>query len=463
MSEKHTAFYRGFLWGALAMAIGVGFSIGGHLSFVLGFGFPIRPAFASFLQAHGHVQLVGWSGLLIMGVSLHFLPRLAGRPIIHAHRIPWILRLLLGGLVLRTIGQTVSPYVTSHPWFTLLTGMTVLSGLLEWGGIVLYIQTILGTLRSRTTPLRPALRMVKPYFLAMLCGWGLYACLNLALLVQMGRQGAMVLHGPWNHFAIQGFIDFVLLPVAFAFSVRLFPLYLRLPAPSSTVGTTAWAYVVSAALAVLPTAPPFVKAAPEVATICTEVGTLLKGGIILWFVWCLDVLTRCQLPWTARVDPLAKAARRPTRPGLPDYGDFGRFERLIYSAYGWLTLAAGAEIVHGIAALVGVPAMISNDVLRHMYLLGFISLLIFGVTVRMIPGFLGQRRLAHPALVTATFWLGNAAVLGRVMGFIFPTALLELLPRAAALMQSAFALSGVLGLLAVLCLAVNLWRTARQG
>ena len=460
MSEKHAAFHRGFLWGALTMAIGVGFSIGGHLSFVLGFGFPIRPAFASFMQTHGHVQLVGWTGLLIMGVSLHFLPRLAGLPIVQPHRIPWILRLMLWGLVLRTVGQTLLPYVTLRPWFVLLTCLTVLSGLLEWSGIFLYIRTILGTLRSRTTPLRPALRMVKPYLLAALCGWGGYACLNLALLGQMGREGHVVLHGPWNHFAIQGFIDFVLLPSAFAFSVRLLPLYLRLPAPSWAVATTAWVYVLSAGVCVLPTAPLLLTAAPEVATVCTRLGAIFKGGVILWFVWRIDVLTRWQLPWTAALGPAANPARRPTRPGLPDYGEFGRFETLIYTAYGWLTLAAGAEIVHGMAALAGFPTLISSDVLRHTYMLGFISLLIFGVSVRMVPGFLGQRRLAYPALVTATLWLGNAAVIGRVVGLIFPVALLDILPHGAAIARSAFALSGILGLLAVMCLAVNLWRTA---
>ncbi len=462
MSEKHAAFQRGFLWGALAMAIVVGFSIGGHLSFVLGFGFPIRPAFASFLQTHGHVQLVGWTGLLIMGVSLHFLPRLSGLPIVQPHRIPWILRLLLWGLVLRTVGQTVLPYMTSRPWFVLLTCMTVLSGILEWGGIFLYIQTILSTLRSRTAPLRPALRMIKPYLLAALCGWGVYASLNLVLLTHMGLAGHVVLHGPWNHFAIQGFTDFVLLPIAFAFSVRLFPLYLRLPAPSWAVTTTAWVYLASASLSVLPTAPFILVAAPEAATVCTHLGTILKGGVILWFVWRIDVLTRIRHPWTAALEPAAKPDRRPTRPGLPDYGEFGRFETLIYSAYGWLTLAAGAEIIHGVAALAGFPALVSSDVVRHMYLLGFISLLIFGVSVRMIPGFLGQRRLAYPTLVTATLWLGNAAVLGRIVGVVFPAAFWDILPRGAAIARGGFALSGILGLLAMICLATNLWHTASK-
>ena len=442
------------------MAIGAGFSIGGHLSFVLGFGFPIRPAFASFMQTHGHVQLVGWTGLLIMGVSLHFLPRLAGIPLEHPHRIPWLLRLMLWGLVLRIVGQTVLPYMTLRPWFVLLTGITVLSGVLEWGGIFLYIRTIIDTLRSRSTPLRPAMRMVKPYLLATLCGWGVYACLNLALLIQMGREGQVVLHGPWNHFAIQGFLDFVLLPIAFAFSVRLLPLYLRLPAPSWAVATTAWVYVASAALSVLPTAPLIVTTAPKAATVCTHLGTLLKGGVILWFVWRIDVLTRWQPPWTAALASAAKPGRRPTRPGLPDYGEFGRFETLIYTAYGWLTVAGGAEIVQAVAALAGFPELISDDVLRHTYMLGFISLLIFGVSVRMIPGFLGQRRLAYPSLVTATLWLGNAAVIGRVVGFLVPVALLDMLPGGTFMARSVFALSGIFGLLAVICLAINLSYTA---
>jgi hypothetical protein len=71
---EHAAFHRGFIWVALGMALLVGFSIGAHLTAVLGLGFVPGRGFVSFIQTHGHVQLVGWAGLFIMGISLHVLP-----------------------------------------------------------------------------------------------------------------------------------------------------------------------------------------------------------------------------------------------------------------------------------------------------------------------------------------------------------------------------------------------------
>ena len=77
---KHATFHQGFVWAALTAALGVGFPIGAHLTFVLGFGLPVGRGFASFVQTHGHIQLIGWVGLMIMGISLHFMPRWRGCP-----------------------------------------------------------------------------------------------------------------------------------------------------------------------------------------------------------------------------------------------------------------------------------------------------------------------------------------------------------------------------------------------
>ena len=68
--------------------------------------------------------------------------------------------------------------------------------------------------------------------------------------------------------------------------------------------------------------------------------------------------------------------------------------------------------------------------------------------------------VASPALVEATFWLGTLAVVSRVLPLILPPSLVEALPWSASIAQTAYAFSGMLGLGAVLCLWVNLWKTA---
>lgn len=62
-----------FVWAALALAVFTGFALGAHLTSILEFSFIPGPGFASYIQIHGHIQLWGWVGLLIMGISLHML------------------------------------------------------------------------------------------------------------------------------------------------------------------------------------------------------------------------------------------------------------------------------------------------------------------------------------------------------------------------------------------------------
>jgi uncharacterized protein involved in response to NO len=431
------------------------------LTFVLGFGFPVGRGFGSFVQTHGHVQLVGWVGLMVMGISLHFMPRLAGVPIAHPHWLSRILGLITIGLGLRCLGQMVLPYLLGHPAFTPVAWLVVASGGLEGSGILGYLWLLLRIFCGvRDVSQRPALHAVRPYFGMMAVGWVVYAGLNLGLLVHMALGAGVVVHAAWNQTAIECFLGLVLLPVAFAFSVRMFPLYLRLAAPDWPVRSIAYAYLSALVIELLPTIPPLMALTPHIAAFLSSLGQMLKGGSIVWFVWQLDVLTRRRAPWTVRRQLHPGPERRPTRPGLPDYGEFGRFERLVYAAYTWLVLAAVGDLVTGLTSMLQRPWFISNTAIRHMYFLGFITLLIFGMAVRMLPGFLHKRKVAHVALVGATFWLGNAAAVSRILPFILPPVMLQGRPGSVVMVRSAFAVSGLLGVVAVWCLAVNLWHTA---
>ncbi|MFQ5675049.1 MAG: hypothetical protein ACE5G1_04060, partial [bacterium] len=106
---KHPEFHINFIWTALAIALFFGFSIGTHLAFVIGFDFALGDGFVSYIQTHGHLQLVGWAGLFVMGISLHFLPRLMGVAVRSPYLIKWILRLMASGLLLRSIGHSILP------------------------------------------------------------------------------------------------------------------------------------------------------------------------------------------------------------------------------------------------------------------------------------------------------------------------------------------------------------------
>ena len=446
----------------MLLALLVGFSIAAHLGFILGFGLPVSIGFASFIQAHGHVQLLGWVGLFVMGMSLHFLPRLAGSPIQQTRYLGYIVWLVSSGLVLRSVGQSVLPYVAQSRLFSpVLLGVAV-SGVLIWLGILGYVYLLLSTYCRARHAASHALLAIRPFLALTIAGWLLYGALNLALVVNLAREQHVVVHPAWNQFGIQWFVYLVLLPIAFAFSIRTFPLYLRLPVASAWVASIGYAYLLTVLLQVLPTLPPFRVAAPVLTETLESVGMLGKGVVVLCFVWQLDVLTRIRKPWTVNRFAHPGPERRPTRPGLPDYGEFGRFEWLIYTAYIWLIVGAVVECVAGVGRLLHMSFFVLPNVALHIYLLGFITLLIFGMAVRMVPGFLRKRRIAVPALVTATFWLGNTATIGRLLLYFLPAVLVRWIPGLLWVSRVMFALSGLLAMAAVGCLALNLWRTHTQ-
>lgn len=458
---QHAAFAIDFIWVGLASALFLGFAIGAHLSFVIGFDFPLGKGFYAFIQTHGHVQLIGWAGMFIMSISLHFLPRLAGVPLAQPQRLNRVLWLMASGILLRGLGHAIVPYLTEHASFTAINWLVTLSGLLVWCGVLAYVSLLLTTFFhvDRAKP-GPAVREVAPFFMMMLTGWVMYASLNLALVAHMAWSENVIVSQAWNEFAIEVFLGLVLLPVAFAFSVRMFPLYLRLRTLDWPVRKVALAYL-AAMMLLLAASLPFVQTTFSAAAIkLLSLGKILRASVILFFVWQLDVLTRRQLPWTVhRVAVPNSAERRPTRPGMPDYGEFGVFEWLVYSAYVWLVLGAVYEIISNVASLLSFDLLHGNDAGRHIYLLGFITNLILGMSVRMIPGFMGKKKVARPGLVRATFWLGNGAALARVLPLVLPVTWFEIAPSLVQIAQALFAFSGALGLCAIVCLTLNLWKT----
>ena len=77
----------------------------------------------------------------------------------------------------------------------------------------------------------------------------------------------------------------------------------------------------------------------------------------------------------------------------------------------------------------------------------------------MIPSFVGKRRVFSPRLVDATFWLGNAAVLFRIVPMMIPVSWYEAWPSSVILASTSFGLSGIIALAAIWCLAINLRKT----
>jgi cbb3-type cytochrome oxidase subunit 1 len=87
--------------------------------------------------------------------------------------------------------------------------------------------------------------------------------------------------------------------------------------------------------------------------------------------------------------------------------------RFIRSSLLWL----GVGVTLGVLMAVR-PAMLAfRPAHMHANLLGFVSMMIFGVAYHVIPRFTG-RPLRSPGLAALHLWLANAGLAGMVAGFI---------------------------------------------
>ena len=94
--------YRPFALLGLAATLAAGIPLGVWLLAWLYLGVAAVPA--EWILLHAHLQIFGFFGTLIMGVSQHLLPRFTGRPVSRSPFMLWLLGLQAAGLALRIVG-----------------------------------------------------------------------------------------------------------------------------------------------------------------------------------------------------------------------------------------------------------------------------------------------------------------------------------------------------------------------
>lgn len=460
-----------FVRAALLIALTTGFGYGALMVALLAFGVIPGAWYPPLLQAHGHAQLFGWLGCFILGMGLFFLPRLRGAQLQHQERLRYVLLLLATGITVRTVAQPLAGWFGNGDAANISRALMFGATLLEMASLFVLLSLLIPTERAQKplSPGAPAYPVLPFVQIAFVC-LALAFVLNFLGVWNAFAQARNVIPARYDQSVILLMLYGVAIPMAMVFALRNLPLFMRLAMPSRT-GWRALALVYGTALFVR-LLPQFIAIADD-ALIATGsvlranylnvlvfdafalVGILVMNACILIFVWRLDLL-RLKKPWTPeRIQasrPDLEHLRQPTRANYPDNGEYGRFELLIYSAFAWLVVATVLDILRALP-FVAENFTIPQDAARHALFVGFITLLIFGMAVRMAPGFSGKRGVAHPDLVVWLFVLGNLAAFLRVVPAFFP--------------QSEFALmlwgiSGFIGWCAVLVLAIMLWETFRR-
>lgn len=424
---------------ALLMGAGGGFVLATILTLSFLLPIPLGTWWIALAQAHGHLQLYGWTGLFVLGIALHFLPRLCGAPLTGARLIPWFVGIMGTSLILRAVSQTAFALNPANVWRVGLIG----SGIGEVGAIGMVLFMLLHTaLRGPRPTTRPAYWSVFPFLGGAFSALGLANVINLINLVQAIGGGLVPKAGDALNVTL-GLFGF-LVPMALAMSARSLPMYAGLDGfPRRILWPSAGVYFVGLTLLCLG----------------SGLGMVLLGGVILLFVGIFLSLVRRRGQIPERVAKLSSSpetlAHTYQRQITREHATYGPFVGLVASAYLWASLGALFLVIDGVSMLTTGRELLVFDAIRHSFALGFLALLICGIAPRMLPSFSGGT-IVSPKLVSATLWLGNTAAVLRVGTLLVAPFL------GSSVYLWLFGLSGPCGLLLALCLTINLWPTLRS-
>jgi uncharacterized protein involved in response to NO len=449
-----------FLGAALLLGTGGGFTLAAALTLTQLLQVPLGTWWAGIAQAHGHLQLYGWAGLFVLGVLLHFLPRLRGTPLAAPKLVPWILLAQVAGLLLRALSQPLFVATGAATWSVLLIASGVLECLALGGVVFLLGRTILHGPRLST---RPAFRGVLPLLVGALILLGVAGCVNLFNVVLATMTSGLVPGASDELNVTLGLFGF-LVPIALAMSAQSLPMYAGLEVfPRRILWPLAGVYFTGCVLTSVGISDGSQQA--RWATLVEGLGILLMGIVLLIFigVFMRMMRSRGRLPQrVAQLAPSPEAASRSYQRRInAERNAYGPFVALVASAYLWAAFGGLLLTLDGVAMLLGAAPFFAIDVILHSLAVGFITLLICGIAPRMVPGFSGGN-IASPALVHATLWLGNTAALLRVGSLLLAPLLVHFYGAGMILVSIAFGLSGPVGLALAFCLTVNLWPALRS-
>jgi len=372
------------------------------------------------IHAHAHAMVFGWVGMFVMGFAYQSFPRFKNTTLWRPRLANLSFYLLGAGIVAGMAGDMLLPAV-----FALALG--ALSAAAEVTAVVLFMLVLYHTARQSIEPHNPYEKFIASSFMWFLLGTILNAVFFFAKTTAQSEHDLIMrialIDGPLRDISLLGFAALIIAGV----SQRFVPQVYGLERPGRNRQNLVF-WLMNGIL---------------VLNIVSYV--LLLTTHELFFVFALELAYLLMPVWAVL---LARQLGVFNAPSQPD-----RTFKFIRAAYVWLIISCGMmpffPVYGTFTRQVFAHTYMGSH--RHAFTVGFISMMILGVSSRVVPILSGLDSKRMNSL-WAPFILLNLGCLGRVLLQV----LTDFIPKAA---YSLIGFTGFIELSALLWWGIELWRT----
>jgi len=366
-SQPH-APYRPFFLAGILVILTAGALWGAFLLWQISRGESFTGVSIFDVNAHGHAQIFGWVGLFIMGFAYQAFPRMWNTTLAYSHLAISAFLLMLLGITFSTLG------IWSAERHALAEPAVMVGGIAQIVAVIFFAAQVFITWKRSSDPFSPALAFILgavTWFALMTVAnlWHTTALMQAeseeALLTQIATYQAAL-----RNMQIHGLALFMILGV----SIRFFPGMFGLP---KTPARRGWIGFTIIAIAVVG------EIVLTVAGQRGEAPAAVRALPLTWLLLAIGIGV-IVLPWRLW-RPLPK----------PD-----RSTKFVRAAYLWLGIS--------LAMLLFLPVYMAMQemafshayygAIRHAITVGFVSMMIMGVSGKVVPMLNGIESRTLPAL-----------------------------------------------------------------
>ena len=385
VETREPEYYRLFILSSLALAGLAGLVLGVHIPVGRLLHWSSEARRPDIIQVHGQVQLLGFAGLFVMGMSLRMMPRFANTHLRFEGLIAPVWGLIVASLATRAF---VMVWLPDGP-HSILAIWTQFCLLLAGAG---YLLVVFGTLLIDTRPLEGTAW----FFLAGSTFFLLQAALGTLIAIDEAADDTRVVSYVPNMAVLYLQIGFLLSFIA-GVATRALPTMSGIPRPEAGAKRVAALLSASVLLVALPLVWLEYQGYSSGVARLSDLGLVGLGLSLIAIVALSGVM---------------RPARDRTRPASQPH------MRLVRLSFAWLLFGSVEAVYFGSRALVegGLPSFYNLDAFRHTLALGGVTALIMGMALMIVPEFAGERRGANrqAAMSTALLVALGAATILRV-------------------------------------------------